>query len=249
MKRNILIILLLVNGVFAQKLSYFQFGGRILQNLPNDSLKTTFRGLGSMGINWGKEWNYFLGKSKIFVGAGYEINVANYRFDKNVEFGRNSEDKVYFTHNQDSSLDYTKSKLNVIALQIPVQIGFYAKKFLFEVGGFGGITARSLKREKFSILPTTANQTERFVVRNSFYAKNTAINLLQYGVFTRIGYKWIGAYVKYYFSPLFDANRLYSPSYNNVNTLEFGLSVFFMQKKKKNVFEIPGVENKKTNDI
>ncbi len=250
MKKILFGLFFLTGTLFGQTLSYFQVGGYMLQNLPNDSLQTTFKGMGSLGVSWGKEYNYYIGKSKIFAGFGYEFNLANYRFDNNVEFGRDLNDKIYFTHNTDTMIDYVKSKLYVGALQIPVQIGIYTKKFLFEVGGFGGIVVNSVKKEKFEILPTTLDKTQRFVVSSASRAKNTAVNIFQYGAFVRTGYKSFGAYVKYYLSGFFDTNKLYSSSYNTVIPLEFGISFFFVKKKNKKVFDFPSPENKKkTNNI
>ncbi len=238
---KILILFFIIPAVYSQGFSSIDIGGFYLNNTVDDTIKSDFKNLGSIKFTIANEFHKFLGQSNFFVGAGYNVQFGQFRFTDNTTFYRRS-DSVFFTIDNTPSRDYVYSKLKTVFLQIPLLVGFSKGKFLIEAGGFGGILIGSKKDEKY--IQSYNNIDSDYIVKSTLEGKKeTAVNLLQYGVFARIAYKKvIGLYTRYSLSPLFDKSRLASQKYKDINFIEFGISFMIPRKKKSSWKNFPNNE-------
>jgi len=157
-----------------------------------------------LGIGYIHAWP--LSKS-LSVASGLNITWDNYRFEDNFKIVKG--DSVQFEA-PDKDRIYTKSKLLVTTLNVPLQLRYQSKSgFRVATGVFGGYRVFSHSKVKYN----ENGKTQRDKEQSNFYLNN-----FNYGVRAEIGFSDISLYGQYHINPLFGARG------PELNSFSVGLS-------------------------
>ena len=160
-----------------------------------------------MDLNTGKSWNwniniidygFGLGTDKVGIVTGLGFELVNYNFD-----GQNSIRKDDITGDiveyvPDYAGNITKSKMNITYMTVPLLLEFQIpaphKRIYISAGVIGGLKLWSNTKMKY----TVSGEKSKDKAKGDY-------NLypLRWGVTARVGYRALGLYANYYFTPLF----------------------------------------------
>ena len=152
----------------------------------------------SYGLNI-LEYDIALSRNKRFgaaTGAGLEWNSLALK--QNINLYEDENGIIRAEQVDPSVTDYTKNKLNVVYVTVPLilefQIPVKHRKFFIGAGLTGGIRAWSKQKQKYKV----DGQTYKNKKTDDFQLAS-----FRYGATARIGYGDIGLYINYSFVPLF----------------------------------------------
>ncbi len=152
----------------------------------------------SYGLNI-LEYDIALSRNKRFgaaTGAGLEWNSLALK--QNINLYEDENGIIRAEQIDPSVTDYTKNKLNVVYVTVPLilefQIPVKHRKFFIGAGLTGGIRAWSKQKQKYKV----DGQTYKNKKTDDFQLAS-----FRYGATARIGYGDIGLYINYSFVPLF----------------------------------------------
>ena len=152
----------------------------------------------SYGLNI-LEYDIALSRNKRFgaaTGAGLEWNSLALK--QNINLYEDENGIIRAEQIDPSVTDYTKNKLNVVYVTVPLilefQIPVKHRKFFIGAGLTGGIRAWSKQKQKYKV----DGQTYKNKKTDDFQLAS-----FRYGATARIGYGDIGFYINYSFVPLF----------------------------------------------
>jgi len=147
------------------------------------------------------EQNINLIKNKFGITTGLGFQMNNYKFSNDINLSSDSA-TIYGYH--DTIHNYTKSKLNVNYLTIPLLFEYQTNNksklnsFHFAVGGIFGLKVGSHTKMVY----TSDDKKEKIKSRDDFH-----LNPIKYEATVRIGWGKINLFVNYALSTLFEKNE------------------------------------------
>ncbi len=137
------------------------------------------------------------GKFGAATGAGLEWNSLALK--QNVNLYEDENGVLYAEYVDPSVMSFTKNKLNVVYVTVPLIIEFQTpikhRKFFIGAGITGGIRAWSKQKQKYKV----NGQTYKNKKTDDFQLAS-----FRYGATARVGYGDVGFFVNYNFVPLFN---------------------------------------------
>lgn len=150
------------------------------------------------------EQNFNLINNQLGLTTGLGLNWNNYRFDDNAYITRTSEGITGGFH-PSSDRNYSKSKLVVTYLTLPLLLEFqtnrFSKKNSFHIGG-GLLTGLKIGSHTKMVYNDGSKQKDKY--RDS---KGFDINPFRFDLMARIGWGKINLYANYSLNTLFKNNR------------------------------------------
>jgi hypothetical protein len=162
------------------------------------------------------EWNIGIYKKYIGIVSGLGLSFNKYYFDKNI---RLSSDSSFLTYTVDNANKYTKNKLVIDYLKMPLLLEFHIPvnnhkdRVFINAGVVGALRIGSHIKQVYVV-----NGDKR---TNKEY-REYFLSPLAYSAQVRVGYNKIGAYLEYQLSPLFKKDK--GP---NLYPWAAGLSFYF----------------------
>jgi len=160
-----------------------------------------------MDLNTGRSWNWNINiidygfgfgtdKAGIVTGLGFEI--INYRFDGQNSIRKDSVTREIVEYVPDNAENITKSKLNITYMTVPLLLEFQIptqhKRVYISAGVVGGLKLWSNTKMKYTVNGEKTKEKGK---------GDYNLNPLRWGVTARVGYRGLGLYANYYFTPLF----------------------------------------------
>jgi hypothetical protein len=149
----------------------------------------------------------------LYLNAGLEFDLHDYRFTHNVTIKPNSD--AFFKY-QDTLAHFSKDKLSTQYLELPVMLFVNTnprhpgKSFRIGAGGYYGILLGSYTKQ---ISPENGKQ---------HYYGDFQCNPVDYGAMAEIGYGNIDLFAKYNMSSVFNTNK----GGPNLQSITFGVKLF-----------------------
>ncbi|MBI5541898.1 MAG: hypothetical protein HY951_17715 [Bacteroidia bacterium] len=163
-----------------------------------------------LNLNQAKSWNFSLNFAEfnigivkkyvgLVTGAGLQFN--NYRFDKNITLVGDSANLTYYN---DTVLKFSKNKMVVTYLTIPLLLEFQLPvnkghdNIHFSAGVIGGLRIGTHTKQVFDINGNTNKEKQR---------EDFHLSPITYAITGRIGYNGVSAFVNYSLSSLLKSNE------------------------------------------
>lgn len=209
-------------GQSQKVVGYTDLSYNILLNTPGDTLRTSIEGGGS--IKWSTGFMRPFSKGKFYVAPGLFLNLTDLRFQKPtyLSVDRDSLSVVFI---DDATRKFAKTKVQTMALQVPLVAGVRFSNVFFEVGGFGSLVFFSRQKHKYT--QAFPDNKEARVVALYNGKDYTGVRPFQYGVMARLFYKNIGVFAQYYLNSFFETKNYTQPQllqvgicFNNRKTQE-----------------------------
>lgn len=198
-----------------------------------DSLQNNARDFGSIKFNEVYQRRYYLKTSPFYVAPGLAWGIFEWRFKDPLILEHDSRNKRLLVFEDPDTLNvYGKSKLQVMQLMVPVEVGVQSGRFNFAVGAHAGWLFASKHKRKF--------ERDGSDIR----VKTRGLDVLQlnqfhYGVQARIAYGQVGLYA------LYQLSNLFTDQGPEVNAVQVGITFSqpYDKGKKKRIwdrFGMPG---------
>jgi len=160
-----------------------------------------------MDLNTGKSWNwniniidygFGLGTDKIGIVSGLGFEFINYNFDGQNSIRKDPDTGEIIEYVPDYEGNITKSKMNITYMTAPLLLEFQIpapkKRIYISAGVIGGVKLWSNTKMKY----TVSGEKSKEKAKGDYN-----LSPLRWGVTARIGYRALGFYANYYFTPLF----------------------------------------------
>jgi hypothetical protein len=160
-----------------------------------------------LDLNTGKSWNwninivdygFGLGTDKVGIVSGLGFEFINYNIEGQNSIRKDSETGEIIEYVPDYAGNITKSKINMTYLTAPLLLEFQIpaphKRIYISVGVVGGLKLWSNTKMKYTVNGEKSKEKAK---------GDYNLSPLRWGVTARIGYRAIGFYANYYFTPLF----------------------------------------------
>lgn len=204
-----------------------EIGYNVFLGEGSEKYQSTPKGLGSIKFNWviGRRF-YHRG---IYIAPHLGMAIQEFRFEKNMMATGTD-----FVPDTLESNKYGKSKLQLISLRLPIEIGFQTRKINLAIGVFGDLLVTSKLKRKFTTSTPSVIKTdppiENEIVSNVTNSDDLRLNTINYGVYARISYKNIGIYATY------NVNKTLNISGTDLHAFQAGISfsspIYKMRKFK-----------------
>jgi hypothetical protein len=163
-----------------------------------------------MDLNTGKSWNwniniidygFGLGTDKVGIVSGLGFEFINYRFDGQNSIRKDEVTGEIIEYVPEYAGNITKSKMNITYMTAPLLLEFQIpaphKRIYISAGVMGGLKLWSNTKIKY----TESGEKSKEKAKGDYN-----LSPLRWGVTARIGYRALGFYANYYFTPLFKEN-------------------------------------------
>lgn len=160
-----------------------------------------------MDLNTGKSWNwniniidygFGLGTDKVGIVSGLGFEFINYSIEGQNSIRKDPETGEIIEYIPDYAGNITKSKINMTYMTAPLLLEFQIpaprKRIYISAGVVGGLKLWSNTKMKY----TVNGEKSKEKVKGDYN-----LSPLRWGVTARIGYRALGFYANYYFTPLF----------------------------------------------
>lgn len=160
-----------------------------------------------MDLNTGKSWNwniniidygFGLGTDKAGIVTGLGFEFINYSFDGQNSIRKDDETGEIIEYVPEYAGNITKSKMNMTYMTAPLLLEFQIpaphKRIYISAGVVGGLKLWSNTKMKY----TVSGEKSKEKAKGDYN-----LSPLRWGVTARIGYRALGFYANYYFTPLF----------------------------------------------
>ena len=164
-----------------------------------------------MDLNTGKSWNwniniidygFGLGTDKVGIVSGLGFEFINYNFDGQNSIRKDEVTGEIVEYVPDYAGNITKSKMNISYLTAPLLLEFQIpaprKRIYISGGVIGGLKLWSNTKMKY----TVSGEKSKDKAKGDYN-----LSPLRWGVTARVGYRALGFYANYYFTPLFKDGR------------------------------------------
>jgi hypothetical protein len=160
-----------------------------------------------MDLNTGKSWNwniniidygFGLGTDKVGIVSGLGFEFINYNFDGQNSIRKDEVTGEIVEYVPDYAGNITKSKMNISYMTAPLLLEFQIpaprKRIYISGGVIGGLKLWSNTKMKY----TVSGEKSKDKAKGDYN-----LSPLRWGVTARVGYRALGFYANYYFTPLF----------------------------------------------
>lgn len=164
-----------------------------------------------MDLNTGKSWNwniniidygFGLGTDKVGIVSGLGFEFINYNFDGQNSIRKDEVTGEIIEYVPDYAGNITKSKMNISYMTAPLLLEFQIpaprKRIYISGGVIGGLKLWSNTKMKY----TVSGEKSKDKAKGDYN-----LSPLRWGVTARVGYRALGFYANYYFTPLFKDGR------------------------------------------
>lgn len=133
--------------------------------------------------------------NRVGVSVGLGLRANNYRFERNLSLTREDGIVVPYRISDVTDRGVKKSKMNIAAIHIPVEVMFgNPGRFAFSVGGYVDMVMNSHTKIKYR-------------GGRKHKEHNLPVNFIQAGVTTRFTFSWFSVYASYQPTQIFKSGR------------------------------------------
>ena len=226
--------------IYRKWVSRTEYGYNFFTGKDASLLRNTVRDLGSIKFNYAVQRRMYAGS--FYIAPGLGIAISEWRFEKNLLLTPTDNDGLMVREDQTPDRTYGKSKLQLISLRLPCEVGFQTRKFNIAFGAYADLLLWSKHKRKYDQInysPSGNSSTDlgpgykEKTVANITAREELRLRDFYFGLSARIAYRGVAVYAQYNLNTTFRA-------FPEVNAVQAGIAFsqpIYKLKRKFNWME------------